>query len=409
MPRKPACQYSNFSFSFLLLWRACAHTDQSSPQEPPERSPTPDAKADEKAPPKDQQLTQEDPDTLTKDVVDAVRASGEDSSFGVRSPEFHGFQSSDEDLGSASPGSPSHSHRADHEDNGGQEYPGDNEEPNSGVRLSEPSTPPSSVPQNRSNEAPPQPTGSDPDLEMISSPETPESFNRLIASLFDNKVGIKKSPSPASKAEKTTEQRPETEPNGEKKQGQDQEPARPTSQSSACSVVPNPFYEIDRAHEKQQRHKSTKTANSLGAEDGDTTMNYQSAIEYPSSPAQRQSPIAERPPSPSQQDASLISAVPETLLEDPTAQEADLMPPDSQMESSQVIDLTQSSPPVSPDGSDEDFARSNRLPRGPGWVQKNMPKTRRLTRHSLGGRGGRLFEDSTSPPAPRRRRGRTRG
>ncbi|PLB49602.1 hypothetical protein P170DRAFT_437186 [Aspergillus steynii IBT 23096] len=369
-----------------------------SPPEPPQRSPTPDAKADEKAPPEDRPLTQEDPDPLTKDAVDAARASGEDSSFGVKSPEFHGFQSSDEELGSASPGH-SHSPQANHEAGD------DDEDPNSGVRLSEPSTPPSTVPQNRSeNEAAPLPTGSGPDLEMISSPESFESFNRLIASLFDNKVGIKKSPTPVPKAEKAAEQKSKTEPNGGKEQEQAQdepESARPASRSSACSVVPNPFYEVDRAYEEQQRRNSTKTKNSLGAKDGDTTMDYLSAIEYASSPASRQSPTsAQRPSSPTQQEESLISAVPETLVENPPAPEDDaLPPPDSQM-SSQVIDLTQSSPLVSPDGSDEDFARSHRLPRGPGWVQKNIPPTRRVTRHSLGGRR-RLA--SISPPAPRRR------
>ncbi|KAH8431155.1 uncharacterized protein LDX57_008814 [Aspergillus melleus] len=146
---------------------------------------------------------------------------------------------------------------------------------------------------------------------------------------------------------------------------------------------------------------------SLGAKDGDTTMDYLSAAEFPSSPVSCQPPApAERQPS---QPESLISAVPETLVEDSMPGE-DGLPPDSQKSDIMMIDLTQSSPLVSPGGSDEDFARSNRLPRGPGWVQKNIPKTRRQTRQSsAGARMHRLQDASISPPAPRRRWGNSRG
>ena len=409
-PRKPACQYINFSFS-LCSSGVHALTDQSSPAEPPERSPTPDAKADEKAPPKDRQSTQEEPDPLTKDAVDAVGASGEDSSSGVRSPEFRGFQSCEEESALASPASPgSPPAEADHEGGAGDE------DPNSSSRLSRPSTPTSSVPPNRlKNGAAPPVTGSDLDVEPISSPESPVSFNRLIASLFDNKAGIK-SPTPSQKTEKKPEQKSgqkqkEAELNGadepEKEIVQERDEERELSLSRS-SVVPNPFYEIDRAHEERRRN-SKKTKTSLGVKDGDTTMDYLSAAEFPSSPVSRQSPTpAERQPSPSQPELSLISAVPETLVEDsmPGADGT----PDSQKSDIMMIDLTQSSPLVSPGGSDEDFARSNRLPRGPEWVQKNIPKTRRQTRQSsAGARMHRLQDPSISPPAPRRRRGNSRG
>lgn len=64
-----------------------------------------------------------------------------------------------------------------------------------------------------------------------------------------------------------------------------------------------------------------------------------------------------------------------------------------------IIDLTNSSPPVSPDGSsDEDYARSYGLPRGPGWVKKNIPATERRTRSSTGRRSAAL----SSSPSTRR-------
>ncbi|OKL58652.1 hypothetical protein UA08_06195 [Talaromyces atroroseus] len=71
-----------------------------------------------------------------------------------------------------------------------------------------------------------------------------------------------------------------------------------------------------------------------------------------------------------------------------------------------MIDLTLSSPLVSPvdTGSDEDFARSQGLPRGPGWVRKNVPSTQRQTRSSTG--GGILLSSSPPRPLQRRRRGR---
>ncbi|KAF3391162.1 hypothetical protein DPV78_011294 [Talaromyces pinophilus] len=77
---------------------------------------------------------------------------------------------------------------------------------------------------------------------------------------------------------------------------------------------------------------------------------------------------------------------------------------DSQDHSIPMVDLTVSSPLVSPDDSeDEDFAKSQGLPRGPGWVKKNVPVTRRQTRSSTG--GGIVLSSSLSPQ-PVRRRGR---
>lgn len=86
----------------------------------------------------------------------------------------------------------------------------------------------------------------------------------------------------------------------------------------------------------------------------------------------------------------------------------DFQPQDQQDESQDhpipMVDLTVSSPLVSPDDSDdEDFARSKGLPRGPGWVKKNVPETRRQTRSSTG--GAIMLSSSVSPQPARTRRG----
>lgn len=52
-----------------------------------------------------------------------------------------------------------------------------------------------------------------------------------------------------------------------------------------------------------------------------------------------------------------------------------------QTQTGDVVDLTQDSPAASLNG-DDDFARSEQLPRGPGWVQKNVPASQRETRSS---------------------------
>lgn len=87
----------------------------------------------------------------------------------------------------------------------------------------------------------------------------------------------------------------------------------------------------------------------------------------------------------------------------------DFQPQDQQEQSQDhsipMVDLTVSSPLVSPDDSeDEDFAKSQGLPRGPGWVKKNVPSTRRQTRSSTG--GGIALSSSLSPQPVRRRGGR---
>ncbi|OXV11926.1 hypothetical protein Egran_00313 [Elaphomyces granulatus] len=68
-------------------------------------------------------------------------------------------------------------------------------------------------------------------------------------------------------------------------------------------------------------------------------------------------------------------------------------------DTSQIVDLTVSSPPRSPSGSDKDFAKTEGLPQGPGWVQKSVPARKMRTRSSTNGPG---LGETGSPP----RRGR---
>ncbi|KAI9368282.1 hypothetical protein BJX61DRAFT_546685 [Aspergillus egyptiacus] len=156
-------------------------------------------------------------------------------------------------------------------------------------------------------------------------------------------------------------------------------------------VVPNPFYEVDKAYEERRRRSRVKRERDR-LYDSPSKRGPLPKVQVPSSP---KSPTKCAPKSPSStQDPSLVSVIPDSIL--PEAREQS--PSASQMPEF-IVDLTQSSPPVSPGGSDEDYAKAHRLPRGSGWVSKNFP-TRRQTRH----RTIRTEELSISPP--RRRRGR---
>jgi hypothetical protein len=79
----------------------------------------------------------------------------------------------------------------------------------------------------------------------------------------------------------------------------------------------------------------------------------------------------------------------------PTCESPEPAMPDT----SKIVDLTISSPPRSPGGSDKDFAKAQGLPQGPGWVQKSVPSRKMRTRSSTNGPG---LRESGSPP----RRGR---
>ncbi|KAL3469446.1 hypothetical protein BJX99DRAFT_265187 [Aspergillus californicus] len=156
------------------------------------------------------------------------------------------------------------------------------------------------------------------------------------------------------------------------------------SSDAGSTMIPNPFYEEDK------RLSRVKTEQDRSY---DNTWNRVSSpkVEIPS--------FAPKSPSPqTTQDPSLVSVIPDSVQPDVRIRS----PPASQMPD--TIDLTQSSPPVSPGGNDEDFAKTNRLPRGSGWVSKKYPKTRRQTRSSSSRVIQMLENVSISPPRRRRLR-----
>lgn len=247
------------------------------------------------------------------------------------------------------------------------------------------------------------------------------SFNGLL------KKGLKH-----SDEDSTTNNSPSTKGRQDKKKKRKSERSRrPSSQDS---FVPNPFYEIDKAHEEErQRQESQRVPdNTIDDLDGPSFTGFSSSPAPAPAPAPSRSPrkirkSLQNKPTARSCEESPTSTAPETQWQDNAAQNQDRnstdyrdtgdssvkdsananatpppneAPPASQL--SEIVDLTQSSPPVSASGSDGDFAKSQRLPGGPGWVQKNIPKSQRRTRLSSQ-RVQTLKEVSISPPSSLRR------
>ncbi|EAW10912.1 uncharacterized protein ACLA_065460 [Aspergillus clavatus NRRL 1] len=248
-----------------------------------------------------------------------------------------------------------------------------------------PSTPRSTASPNAFSETP-RLLGSDDELQMLSSPENLINFNRLLEQLFQGKR-----PTPGSPI-------PKKEPR--------QSPKMLDTQisSSASSYVPNPFYDVDRAHEELLRGGTEQAKKDSAEQEGQPAAE----AELPApSPSSHSSPTSAQPQrSLTPQDHSLISAVEESNWLSRHDDAFSTQPPRAS-QFSNIVDLTQSSPPVSPGGSDdEDFAVSQCLPRGPGWVQKHAPSTRQRTRPSTAkARLRTLNERSISPPIRRDKRG----
>ncbi|GKZ68562.1 hypothetical protein AnigIFM50267_003272 [Aspergillus niger] len=272
----------------------------------------------------------------------------------IKSPHFDGFHSPPAEMTTGSKGS--------HEDQVSRSTPPAGQDSENGRNGRQPEDapeikdPPSTLHSmllpDDAHEGGSAANASEDDLQMISSPVSMMSFNCLMETYFPPAVKRETSAAPAK------------------------EKPRSPSQSSAYSIVPNPFYEIDKAEEERQRRQaSRKGRRSSNADGGNGTMELMS-LAGSVSPVPRPSP---RVKSPAVQEPSSISVVPESVLQ-PHQDD----PEPSQL--SEVVDLTQSSPPVSPGGSDEDYARSHLLPRGSGWVQKNIPRTLRVTRRSMGRR-----------------------
>ena len=321
---------------------------------------------DGQPPARDTEKEQADRDakSLNQEIVDTAEEPVLNSSP-IQSPQFVGFQSPHADLTSAS--------KASHEEqaswsaallSGQDTEDGRNgRQPDDDLEIKDPPSTLHSthLPVDPDEEYEAAPV-SDNELQMISSPVSVMSFNCLLEKYFP----------PAAKGEAAT---PPT------KQEPEDSPARSPSQSSISSFVPNPFYEVDRAEEERQRQQAARKGRHNGSLDGgDGTMELLSL-------ARSVSPVAGRRPrvkkSPVEEPSS-ISVVPESVPH--CEEEPEPAPPKSPASQVSFVDLTQSSPPQSPGGSDEDYARWHRLPRGSGWVQKNVPRTRRVTRQSIGRR-----------------------
>ncbi|PYH64076.1 uncharacterized protein BO88DRAFT_491729 [Aspergillus vadensis CBS 113365] len=266
----------------------------------------------------------------------------------IKSPHFDGFQSPPADLTTGS--------KSSHEDQVSRSTPPAGQDSENGRNGRQPEDapeikdPPSTLHSmllpDDVNDGVSAANASESDLQMISSPVSMMSFNCLMETYFPPAVKRETSAAPAK-----------------------EEPRSP-------SIVPNPFYEIDKAEEERQRRQASRQGRrSSNPDGGNGTMELMS-LAGSMSPVPRLSP---RVKSQAGEEPSSISIVPESI---PQPYQDD--PEPSQL--SEVVDLTQSSPPVSPGGSDEDYARSHRLPRGSGWVQKNIPRTLRVTRQSLGRR-----------------------
>ncbi|KAL4897445.1 hypothetical protein BDV59DRAFT_44904 [Aspergillus ambiguus] len=172
--------------------------------------------------------------------------------------------------------------------------------------------------------------------------------------------------------------------------------------SSSQSAVSNPFYEIDKEGE-ERRSRDSQGAKSLGMREGDTTMDFVSAHEYPSSPPSAQ-PEGGKGLSPSE-DQSLVNPPPVSNSQEVKKDSESQKTPAASLTSNEIVDLTQESPHTSPDVNDKGSTRSS-LPRGSGLVQKNNTGTRRQTRQSTGARTQTLKEVSITSPS---RKGRKRG
>lgn len=320
----------------------------------------------------------EDLETPADETVEAVdhTAEGtgdhspeEDASPVIQSPQFVGFHSPTADTQPSLPEpSPEQETRevtsATQNADGGDDS---GEQSNSLPQPAEaPSTPRSTVPPNAFNDTPPA-MGPDDDLQLLSSPENFVNFNRLLEQLFQGKRPTPGSPVPKNES------------------GESPRMPRSRASSSSSSFVPNPFYEVDKAHEERLRRGSEKAKGDTVIEEDESVVDSAPPKSQLSTPISRKTPTSAQPQrSPSPQDHSLMSSIEESKRQTRHDQAFGTQPPVAS-QFSNIVDLTQSSPPVSPGGSDEDFAKSHRLPRGPGWVQKNVPSTRRRTRLSSAG------------------------
>ncbi|KAL2808945.1 hypothetical protein BJX63DRAFT_14120 [Aspergillus granulosus] len=213
-----------------------------------------------------------------------------------------------------------------------------------------------------------QETGMTDQLQPTSSPINLESYSRFIDHLTSQAPSSPiKSPIKSERKDSPLQKVPET----------------------SSPTVPTPFYDVDKAEETRQLARIAAQRDRKNGRRSSKGLSLK--VEVPSSPKYA------RKSSPSAQDPSLASVIPESVQRPPRNES----PPASQAPES-FIDLTQSSPLESP--SDEDFAKTHRLPRGSGRVPTTFP--RRQTRQSS--QSTRMVQTldigSVSPPERRRRR-----
>lgn len=257
------------------------------------------------------------------------------------------------------------------------------------------------------------PTLDSDDMRPLSSDHSLVSFNELLDRGLKN-----------SDQDSIVNSSPPTRVGQDKKKKR--KPIHSRSPSSQDFFVPNPFYDIDKAHEEERRRQESEKIPDNTIDDLDDP----SFTGFSSSPAPAprktrkslQLSGEKNNPAVRSRKGSPTSTVPETQWQDSAAKDQDknsakdkdsasanATPPSNEAQPvsqlSEIVDLTQSSPAASPGGSDDDFARSQRLPGGPGWVQKNTPKSQRRTRRSSQ-RLQTLKEVSISPQSRKERRRR---
>ncbi|PGG98486.1 hypothetical protein AJ79_08858 [Helicocarpus griseus UAMH5409] len=150
--------------------------------------------------------------------------------------------------------------------------------------------------------------------------------------------------------------------------------------ASSDSMITNPFYETDRAFPPisppTPRFTSTAPPRTTTADAAKSPPAFVTRINQRkilSSPRQ-QSPSPKM--SQAYDDRVDLPSIPEADKE--STQHSEYKPMSSQpQESSYVVDLTISSDLESPGNSDGDFAASQGLPKGPGWVKKRGGSVRR--------------------------------
>ena len=203
---------------------------------------------------------------------------------------------------------------------------------------------------------------------IISSPKSDASFDRSMGEF------IQGSRQDRSSAPSEDEEQDSPEMLGENGQQPEERSSTPSESGES-----DPFSDVWKTPKEKRRKESEELQ---ASNDGDMV----DVFSTQKSPTSHQ-PNGSGKPSQSDSVAESVSNV----KTEPS------QPISSQM--TDFVDLTQDSPSPDFDGGDE--GESQQLPRGPGWVQKNEPPSRR-TRASTGGRVQMLKEVSISPPKMRR-------